>query len=426
MSAALPARIAQALAPILVIPALLEYLGVELYGFWMATTAVVTMLAFSDLGLGNAIMSRLPPMLADGRIAAARSLLSSSYALLTAICVLFSILFGGFAWLAPLDELLGVGDSLGPGVVRGVFLVTALSFLVNIPLSLVVRVQFARQRSGQAYLVTALTALFSMAFTILAVRLRMGVVHVVAINLMVAPLVNLVYTFGLFGWPLRDLRPTLHASDLQQVRDVLRGGLPFLALTILLTAASSADYVLIGYLVGPSEVAEFSVPARLLAQVGALIGLINMPFWSASSEALARFDITWVQRMRRSLTGLGLGMSILSVLILLFAAAPLYRWWLGGILPLSLPLVAGLGAWWITQAALSPTFMVQNGLAVVTPQLVGFPAYLALSVPLKVLLVPEFGVATVGWISTGCFLATVVPAAVYGYRSAIRPYAVVS
>lgn len=417
---ALPARAAQALAPLVVIPWLLNYLGAPLYGFWMATTAAVAMMSFSDLGLGNAVMSRLPPLLASGRFSSARTLLTSSYALLAAISALLLLASGLFAWIAPLGAILGFAGS--QEVLRGVFLVTCLAFLSNIPLSLIMRVQMARQRSGETYIVSATAALLSMPLTLLAVNHDLGPVLVVAINLSVAPMVNITYTLLLFTTSLRQLRPAPSLFRLSAVRDALGGGLPFLALTVLLAIASAVDYLLIGRLFGSAQVAEYSVPARLLAQIGALVSLMNMPFWPASSEALARHDLSWVDRTRRRMTMFGFSVTTVACVCLVLATPMLYKWWLGETLPLSIPLVAGLATWWVIQATLSPTFMVQNGLAVVVPQFLGFSAYLAISVPLKMAGAPVWGLASVPWISTACLLVTVVPSALYGYSSATRAF----
>lgn len=423
VGAALPARAAQALAPLILIPWLLEYLGLQLYGFWMATTALMGMLAFSDLGLGNAVMSRLPSLLASRKLESARALVTGSYALLFATAAGIGLITTILARWAPLEALFG----LGPGThraadVRGVFLVTCFAFLANIPLGLVFRVQFARERSSQAYLISALAAVASVPLTLLGIRGNWGPVAVVGVNLAVVPFANLLYSGILFSTALSQIRPSPRFVRWATAREALAGGFPFLVLTGLLTAVSGIDYLMIGRLVGAAEVAEFSVPARLLAQLGVLVSLMNMPFWSASAAALAHGDIQWVDATRHRLMMLGVTVTGLGLLLLLGAAGPLYRYWLGDTLPLSLPLVGGLGAWWMLQAVVSPTFMVQNGLTALRPQFLGFTGYLAISVPLKLAIVPDKGIEWVGWISTGCFALTVAPAALYGYVWATRRF----
>lgn len=423
IGAALPARAAQALAPMILIPWLLTYLGVPLFGFWMTTTAMVAILSFSDLGLGNAVMSRLPPLLAEGRLGTARVLLSSSYAVLLAVAVALMLLSVLLGFVAPLGLWFGLdAEAVTVPVARNVFLITSLAFLANIPLGLIIRVQFARQRSAQAYLVAMLAALLSMALTLLAVHHDLGPVTVVAANLLIFPLVNLVYSCVLFLTSVRPLCPSPHLVRVSTAQSALADGLPFVGLTLLLAAASGVDYVLIGHISGAEGVAEFSIPARLLGQLGVLVSLMNMPFWSASADALARGDLAWVVATRRRLTVLGLAVTALALLLLILTAQPLYTWWLGNALPLSLSLLGGLGLWWMVQASLSPTFMVQNGVSLLGPQIAGFSAYLALSIPLKLALLPHSGVDSIGWISTACFLVTVTPAALRGYARATERF----
>jgi O-antigen/teichoic acid export membrane protein len=420
VGSAIPARLAQMLSPLILIPWLLGYLGDSLYGFWMTVTAVVGMLSFADLGLGNAVMARLPPLLASRRDEQARQLISSSYALLTGLAGCLMLIAILLSSLLPIEEILSDVQLEDHSIARSILLVTSLAFLSNVPLGLVIRVQFARQRAGQAYLVAAASSITALGLTILAVQLDLGPIAVIATNLAVPPLVNLVYTAILFGGPLRNLAPSAAMVGSPEVRSAFAGGLPFLLLTGLLSAVTASDYLLVERLAGVSQVAEFSITARLLLQAGALITLVTMPFWPASSDALARGDFEWVVTARRRMSVMGASVMLVGLAGLLGLGPWFYEIWLGPEMPFSHSLAAGLGVWWFLQALMSPTFMVQNSLSRLRPQLIGATLYLVLSVPLKVLAVGAYGVSAIGWVSSVSYLLTMVPAAVLGYRWAMR------
>ena len=66
--------------------------------------------------------------------------------------------------------------------------------------------------------------------------------------------------------------------------------------------AMNADYLVIAHVLGPESVTTFSVPARLFAQLGLLVSLVNLPLWPANGEALARGDVAWVRRITARMT----------------------------------------------------------------------------------------------------------------------------
>ncbi|MFV2100798.1 lipopolysaccharide biosynthesis protein [Micromonospora sp. LOL_024] len=416
-------RVVSAIVPLALIPVTLAYLGPDLYGLWMAVIALTGMAAFADLGLGNGLLTRLAPCCASGDDHLGRRYVSSAYAMVSAIALAGCAVLWLGAGLVPWRAVFNAPDSISPADARALTLTCLTAFLLNMPLSLVNRVQFAYRMGARSNLWQAAGSASSLPLALGAVHAELPAAVVVAAAVTGPVLVNLVNTCWTFGRRLPGLAPTWGALDPATGRGLLRISGLFGVVTVLMTVADNADSLIIAHTRGLSEVTAYAVPARLFTQLGVIVMLVNQPFWPAHGEALAAGRVTWVRRTARRMT-------LVSTAIVLLPAAALVLWgeWLFTTwLPVPLLgdrwLLPGLAAWWLIVAATSPVFMVQNAAGVVRPQLVGYAAYLGLSLVGKWYGATHFGISAVPYVGAACYLLTVVPAALHGYRRALTAHA---
>lgn len=406
------------LVPIALIPVTLRYLGPDLYGLWMTVTALVGMAAFADLGLGNGLMTKLAPCYASGATAEARRYISSAYLCLSLLAAVLVGLLWSLSAAVPWARLFHTTDSATPDDARRMTLVCLTAFVVNVPLSLITRVQLAYQRISAANLWQGCGNLVTLPLAVGAVAAGLSPVLVVAATVVGPPLVNLVNSLWFFGRRRPDLRPGLTVADTAVAARLLRLGGLFLAVTVLTGIATNVDLVIVTHALGLHEAAAYAVPMRLFAQLGFVVALVSAPLWPANGDALARGDLAWVRRMTRRMTvvSAALVLALGGLLVLVVSLVPTV---LGLAVTPDVTLLAGLLAWWLLLATISPRFMVQNAAGVVRPQLLGWSLYVVVSLPAKWYGVRQFGSASVPWIGLVTYLATVVPAALHGFRSAL-------
>ncbi|MFI6256836.1 lipopolysaccharide biosynthesis protein [Micromonospora zamorensis] len=403
--------------PIVLLPVTLADLGPDLYGLWAAVGALTAMAAFADLGLGNGLMTKLAPCYAAGDAVRARRYISSAYLLLTGITVATLLVLWSVSPLVPWSVIFNVPDE-AIGRHAGPIALTCLTvFLINIPLSLVVRVQFAYQQVAQSNLWQASGALLALPLVLTAVHLDLPPAAVVAATVLGPVLTNLLNSWWVYGRRLRQLRPGLRVVDRDATREVLGLGALFLVLTIVMSVASNIDALVIAHVRELSEVTDFAVAARLFAQLGVLISLVNVPLWPANGDALARGELAWVRRTTRRMTLVSALTAVVLGAGLVVAGGPLLAAWVGLHLDGGSWLLVGLAVWWVLLATASPCFMVQNAAGIIRPQLIGWTIYLIVSIPLKWYGALRFGVAAVPIVGAAAYLVTVVPGALYGYRA---------
>ncbi|MEH1166200.1 lipopolysaccharide biosynthesis protein [Micromonospora sp. CPCC 205539] len=421
IATSLAGKLVGLVAPLLITPLAFRSLGAERYGLWMAVTSLTGMALFADFGLGNGLLTRLARLHGTGERRAAAREISSAYAMLGALAVLLlAALFVTTPWV-PWPGLLNATDPAVAADARPVVLLCFGAFLVNIPLALIQRVQYAQQQVAQSNLWQAGGSLVSVALVYAAVAGGVDQVLVIAAAVLAVPVVNLANSLCYFSWQDRDLRPRVGDVRVPVARDLLRLGARFFLLSLLTSVVLNLDGFLIGRLLGLPAAATYAVVLRVFALLTLFVTLVNMPLWPANGEALARGDLAWVRRTTPRMVYLSATVVALPGLALVFVGDDVLRLWVrsADLAPVPRSLFAALAVWSVLLAVASPLFMVQNSIGLLRPQFVGWAACLLVAVPLKIVLAGRVGLPGVALASAATYGLTVLPAAVVGYRRAL-------
>lgn len=408
-----------ALAPLVVIPLTLSYLGEEVFGLWMTVMAIAAMAAFADLGLGFGLMTKLAPCHAANDDLQARRYISSAYAVLGALAVTATAALWLLAPHLPWARLLNARTPLGDSVSGSVALIVLTSFIVSIPLGIIARIQYAYQRVAQSNMWQAAGSLLSVALVLAATKLQLAPVAVVAASAFAVPVTYLLNSVWFFARQRPGLAPRVRFVDREQGIRLMRLGGLFFILTAIISMAVNVDNLIIARTLGPASVAQFATLARLFGALGVIVSLVNVPLWPTAGEALARGDIAWVRRTTRVMTLVSFSAVAVPGTVLVIAGRRVMETWLPHVDYFTTALALGLTLWWLSQSTISPRFMVQNSAAILRPQLIGWSAFALISIPLKWYASGRWGIAAIPVVGATVYLATVVPSAMVGYRLAI-------
>jgi O-antigen/teichoic acid export membrane protein len=402
------------LTPLLVVPVGLEYLGTSAYGAWAVALSVTSMLMFADLGIGSGLMTRLGQV-AGHDLRASRSYVTNAYLMVLVVVLLALALLLGSAPLVSWPSLLGVARSERSGV-EAILLVTLAAFVVNIAGSLIVRVQYGIGQQGVSNAWQIAGSLTSLAATYAAASLdpgRAGFVAAAAFTPVIVSGLNTV-TFFFRSGRGAELRPSLDMRDWSVATELISLGGRFLMVTVLLAVTTQSDLWIVSWTSGLAEVADYSIPYRVFSVIGALALVLTLPLWPLNAEALANGDVAWVRRVTRRMTiatvGVVGGLSAIAAL----AGPPAVDVWLDGALRQDHTLWLGLALWWFVQCVTGPAFMVQNGAAVLRPQLVGY-VLLLVSLPAKWVVGESGGHEWIPWVGAGLYVVLIWPACRVGY-----------
>lgn len=401
--------------PLLMIPIALDYIGSDRYGLWMTVNAVLAMVAWLDLGIGNGLLTKLSEAASRRDGVQAGRLLGFAYTVLGVIALLalpaLWLTKGVFPW----REALGAGGQLEASFVTSVLLVCAALFLVNLPVSMVQRAQYAFGEVVQSQVWQASGSLLAIIGVVAAVNLDFGATAVIGVGSAGPLLGNAIATIVFYCQHGRDVRPAIGFAGSQDGLLALSGR--FFILSVLTSLATNADPLIISHAGTYEDVTGYAVPFKIFAMAGLLITLINTPFWPAAARAISRGDYAWAGRVQQRMMAASV-LSVATALIALTMISPKLVALLGA--PQSnktFVIAVGLSIWWVLVASMSPRFMVQNAGGVLTPQTVGWLLFLVLSVPAKWITATNVGYEWVPYAGAIVYLFTVVPGAFVGYSA---------
>lgn len=407
-----------ALIPLVSVPLALGHLGAVNYGAWATAVALTTVFAFSDLGIGTGLMTRLggsfggsTPTLDD------RALVSSAYAMVAGVVLALLVGLGLVATFTDMADFLGAGQG---GNVELILCVTLAAFVISIWVSLVVRVQYAvgQQTASNIWQTVGSLAMFAGIWCAAEFTEWPGwfILAAVAIPVVVTA-VNSCWFFGFT--PLgKALAPIPRLADLALAGSLLRLGARFLLVSLLLAASVAVDPWIVARTTDLAEVPNFSIPSRLLSVVGLISVMALMPLWPMHARAVQEGDVVWIQRMTRRLVILSTSLMAVVVTLVVLSSQFLVEHWLGDAITVNYVLWSGLAVLCVAQAMTGPLFMVQNGAEVLGPQTVGY-ALLFGTVLIKWWLAMHVGYQWISWVTAGAYVMFVMPACWIGYRRAL-------
>jgi O-antigen/teichoic acid export membrane protein len=379
------------------VPLTLQYLGVERYGMWVTMISFITMLSFADFGMGNGLLNAVASANGEDDRTAIRGLISSAFIAMSGLAVLIgfitAIVYPFVSWPSLFNsQTEAAAQEAGPTV--AVFLAC---FVFAIPLGIVQKVQVGLQQGFSVSLWQCGASLLALAGLLLVIHLHGGLPWLVLAVLGGPLLTNTLNTLVFFGAQACDISPSLSFISRHAMMKIVRLGMLFLIVQIVIAAAYNSDNLIVAQLLGASRVAELAIPAQMFGLITTVLGLVLTPLWPAYGEAITRGDHVWVKRTLLRSFVLCFTLAALASTAMIVATPYILKLWVGKVIEPPFLLVLGLGAWRVVEAAGTAIAVFLNGANAIRLQaILGVPFAIA-AITLKIVLVPLIGVGGVPW-----------------------------
>src|SRR4051794_7636148 len=209
------------------VPLTLGYLGSERFGVWMTLSAIVALLGFTDLGLGNSLLNGVAHAAGREDRPLIRTNVSNGLAMLLGVAAGFGVLFAVAYRFIPWDRIFNVQstaaiDEAGPAAAALV-----LCFLLSMPASAYPQVRLGLQQGYVNSVFVAAGNIAALVLVFVAIQMQLGLPWLV-LAMAGAPVLATLVNGAALLWRGPSVRPRLPHTPSAVPAKFLSGGLVFL------------------------------------------------------------------------------------------------------------------------------------------------------------------------------------------------------
>ena len=312
---------------LLMVPLMINYLGVESYGIWVTLLSIMVWIPAFNKGLGYGLRNKIAESLAVDDIERARVYLSTG---LVALCFVSLLIFLILISVTPFLDLTRIfnTDSLTNSELLRIVLIVGFIFVLNSVLFLNQCVHFAYQKAALTSMFLLFFYIFVVVFVFFLIRFTSGNLLYLGIcyglSMVLANLLLILYSFK----ELNEILPSLKFFRLDKIREITHLGGKFFVINIAAIILFTSDSIIITQVLGPEEGTPYAIVYKLFSVM--LIGqaILFTPLWSAYTDAFHKGDYGWIKGILRKLILLMVPM-IIGVILLIVFARDIINIWVG-------------------------------------------------------------------------------------------------
>ncbi len=321
-------KIVGILTSLLLVPMAIGYLNKEYYGIWLTVSSIVAWLALFDVGLSNGLKNKFAEALVQGDEQKAKIYVSTTYFFLFVIffCLWIVFLFANqwIDWCAVLKIPKENSSELQTLVCIVIFYFCFLFVLKTINALLI-----ARQQPAKASFIDTLGQLFSLVVIFILTKTTQGSLIYLGLGLTIPPLfVYLIANIYLFKGLLKKYIPSLKCVKLDYFKDIFGLSFKFFVIQVAALIQYQTANIIIARYISMESVTDYNIVYRYFNVLLMGFMIILTPFWSASTEAFAKNDLTWIKNAVKRYQQILL-LFIGAGVIMLLASSFVYDIWIG-------------------------------------------------------------------------------------------------
>jgi len=317
------------LVSLILVPLTISYVNVERNGIWLTMYQMILWLNLFDIGLGNGMKNKLAEAKAMRNMESARKFISSTYAIMTVICVFVFILFCimnpllNWRWLF---EKLNISPVYNKEVF-GLIWILMISFCFTFVFNLLKSVVTADQKPAIGSFIDMLGQLFTLiGIFILSKTVAPSLVSLGLITGFAPVVVLIVANIVLFNTRYKAWRPSFKSIDFKLAKSLMNLGFKFFIPGFAFLMVTQTLQILIQWKTSPVEVTNYSAALRIFSLAINVMGIIVIPYWSSFTDAYTKKDFAWMQKSFSELWKMFLFILVFQLLILIFSPLIYYVW----------------------------------------------------------------------------------------------------
>jgi O-antigen/teichoic acid export membrane protein len=375
----------------------LYYLGDERFGLWMTVLGIGGFLSFADLGIGNALVTRVASARAHAAGVSTQVVVTGGLAVVAALGASIGMIGALVCGLLPWEAILGRQNS---AALCSEFRVSSVVFAILFGLSVfsmaVRKIYEGLQRGYASHLVACIAACLSFGCIYLASHEFVGIPLLLLSTYGVTTAVPLVLLIPLVM--KRLLKPSrLIVDGKHEARHLLHVGSQYTLVQLGSLLLNGSEAMMISGIQGAAALTGLSIVQRLFQFAATPARILIAPYWGAYADAHARGHREYVRRtLIRQLQVSGILTAIAAVVMAVLSGwiIPL---WTNGAKTADMSVVIACCCLYALDGAMLPFGVYLNGTGCVRPQAVATVFALFTYFPAKIVALAVGGVPAMIW-----------------------------
>lgn len=312
----------------LMVPITLKCLGEYNNGVWLTISSIMLWIDNMDIGLGNGLRNKLAVYLAHEETERARSLISSTFALLSYIIVPTMLLLTGLIIVNDNYQLLNI-DPSKVGDLNQVLIATVILVCTTFIFKLIGNFYMGLQLPAVSNLLIALGQTLALIGTFIVYKSGShSLLHIAIVNSAAPLLVYLLAFPYTFWYKYPQLRPVVSLINLNEAKAVISMSIQFFIMQLSSLILFTTSNILISKLFNPAMVTPYQITYRYFSIMLVLFTVICMPFWNATTDAYERGDMQWIKNATHKLRLMTIGI-IICMAVMVILSDYVYAVWIG-------------------------------------------------------------------------------------------------
>ena len=313
---------------LLMVPVTLKCLGEYNNGVWLTISSVMLWIDNLDIGLGNGLRNKLAIYLAHGETQRARSLIASTFAMLTYIIIPTLLILLVLIFTSDTYQLFNVEPAKTANLDH-VLMVTVTLVCTTFIFKLIGNFYMGLQLPAVSNVLIAIGQTLALISTYLVyISGSHSLLHIALVNTACPLLVYLIAYPYTFYYKFPHLRPAFSLVDLKEAKAVISMGIRFFIIQISGVILFMTSNLLISKLFSPAMVTPYQITYRYFSILLVVFTVICMPFWNATTDAYERGDIQWIHNATRKLRLMTIGI-FLGMIAMIMVSDLVYTIWIG-------------------------------------------------------------------------------------------------
>lgn len=412
------------LALIITVPMTLPYLGQERFGVWMTIASFAGMLSFMDLGVGNGLINRVAAARAAGDHSKLQVTIFHGLVVLALIGLAVAALLLPLSSLLPWSRLIKVTSPIATEEARKAVSIFVVLFAASIPIGGLQKIFQGLQSAWMVHLVKGLGSLLSVVLVYSLAREQAGSPELLLATYGVQTFIPLLLIAVVVKKRLVAMPAMNGAGWVSETRSLVHIGGLFFVLQIGALVGWGGDSLIASSLLGASEVSKFALVQRLFQFVTLPLMIINAPLWIAYADARARNDKVFIKRtLKKSLIGTACVAASASIAVVA-CSGYIFSYWTKDAIQIPYSLIFFYGIWIVFDATGNAFAMFLNGVGEIRSQVFCVCFFCFLALPLKLILVPQYGISMLVIVTIFSYVITVIFPYTTLFNKRIRLYLV--